>query len=150
MSMCFGFVRSLFIFLIIHFIDAIPSHDVYTWPRPLVDKKQHAQHAAAARALDCLSYREGKGVRTMAYGLCDDEPYMSKEDASPLPSCAPTLLLESKAELLVKQHAIVEEKSEGNCVENERIEDRETYRQSRVSSAADMDDAETNLNADDA
>ena len=35
-------------------------HDLFS----LVDKKQHAQHAAAARTLDCLSYREGKGVRT--------------------------------------------------------------------------------------
>ena len=51
---------------------------------------------------------------------------MSKEDAPSLPSCAPKLLLESKAELLVKQHATVEEKSEENCVENERIEDRQT------------------------
>jgi hypothetical protein len=104
-----------------------------------LDKKQHAQHAAAARALDCLSYREGKGVRSMSYGLCDDDPYLSKEDAPSLPTSAPILLLDSKAELLLKKpplDATMEDKNQ-----DEGMEDRETYRQSRVSLEPDSSES---------
>jgi len=39
-------------------------------------KKMQAEHAAAARALDCLSFREGGGVKaSMSYGICREDPY---------------------------------------------------------------------------
>lgn len=112
----------------------------------LIDKKQHAQHAAAARALDCLSFREGKGVDTMAYGLCKEEPYLSKEDAPPLPSSTPTMLLESKTELLLKQHSLVVD-MDVQCDECDRIQDREAYRQTRVQKMPDTVYAETSTSA---
>ena len=53
-------------------------------------RKKDAEHAAAARALDCLSYREGSGIMSMSYGLCEEDPYL--EDAETkfvIPSSAP-------------------------------------------------------------
>ena len=69
----------------------------------------------------------------MSYGLCDDDPYLTKEDAPPIPSSAPTLLLESKVELLLNKNPLDMDKDETNGEDDERIENRETYRQSRVS-----------------
>lgn len=52
-------------------------------------KKSLAEHSAAARALDCLSFREGDGIPSMSYGLCIDEPYIIAADAPPLSKSAP-------------------------------------------------------------
>lgn len=52
-------------------------------------KKSLAEHSAAARALDCLSFREGDGIDTMSYGLCIDKPYMTASEAPPLSTSAP-------------------------------------------------------------
>ncbi len=41
-------------------------------------KKKDAEHAAAARALDCLSFREGGGISSMCYGLCEEDPYLDE------------------------------------------------------------------------
>ena len=50
-------------------------------------KKVNAEHAAAGRALDCLSYRETNGEESYSY--CFDEPYMGPESAPHLPSSTP-------------------------------------------------------------
>mmetsp|Transcript_10769 Transcript_10769/g.13616 ORF Transcript_10769/g.13616 Transcript_10769/m.13616 type:complete len:299 (+) Transcript_10769:59-955(+) len=42
-------------------------------------KKKDAEHAAAARALDCLSFRDGGGVSSMCYGLCREDPYLDEQ-----------------------------------------------------------------------
>lgn len=48
-------------------------------------KKKDAEHAAAANALDCLSFREdGK-----CYNLCEDAPYRENDRSLVLPSSAP-------------------------------------------------------------
>lgn len=43
-------------------------------------KKKDAEHAAAARALDCLSFRDGGGVLSMCYGLCEEDPYLDEPE----------------------------------------------------------------------
>ena len=57
-----------------------------------IGKKKDAEHAAAARALDCLSFREGEGIRSMCYGLCKEEPYLDGDDESKfvVPSSMPS------------------------------------------------------------
>ena len=55
-------------------------------------KKSLAEHSAAARALDCLSFREGDGISTMSYGLCIDKPYIMASEAPPLSNSAPKSL----------------------------------------------------------
>lgn len=50
-------------------------------------KKKWAIEAAAARALDCMSLREEVGT----YGLCIEKPYLSPDDAPPLPSSMPVI-----------------------------------------------------------
>jgi len=52
-------------------------------------KKKEAEHAAAARALDCLSYREGMDQRNMCYGLCKEGPYSKGECDILIPISAP-------------------------------------------------------------
>lgn len=54
-------------------------------------KKKDSEHAAAARALDCLSFREGEGVLSMCYGLCDEVPYLEGDETKfVLPSSVPS------------------------------------------------------------
>ena len=45
------------------------------------ETKKEAMNAAAARALDCFSLRECDGTEIAPSQRCEDEPYMSKEDA---------------------------------------------------------------------
>mmetsp|Transcript_16688 Transcript_16688/g.24992 ORF Transcript_16688/g.24992 Transcript_16688/m.24992 type:complete len:255 (-) Transcript_16688:42-806(-) len=52
-------------------------------------KKKEAEHAAAARALDCLSYREGMNQRNMCYNLCQEHPYKKGEGDILLPISVP-------------------------------------------------------------
>jgi len=52
-------------------------------------KKKDAEHAAAARALDCFSYRDGNGVKSMSYGLCSEDPYLENEFKFIAPSSSP-------------------------------------------------------------
>jgi hypothetical protein len=53
-------------------------------------KKKDAENAAAARALDSLTYRDGSGVKHMSYGLCKEEPYLFDDGREFLiPSSAP-------------------------------------------------------------
>lgn len=54
-----------------------------------VGDKSGAQHGAAARAFDCLSLRKYKPVGMMSVHLGDEEPYMSEEEAPPLPTTMP-------------------------------------------------------------
>lgn len=63
-------------------------------------KKVSAEHSAAARALDCLSFRENNpnGLLSMSYGLCDDDPYMIAAEAPPLSTSAPKSLLNHLAD----------------------------------------------------
>lgn len=51
-------------------------------------KKVLAEHAAAARALDCLSFREHQLEPQRALRFCEEEPYLNS-DAPLLPSTAP-------------------------------------------------------------
>ena len=57
----------------------------------LTGKKKDAEHAAAARALDCLSFREGNGIKTMCFGLCKEDPYLLDDEESKfvIPSSTP-------------------------------------------------------------
>lgn len=55
-------------------------------------KKMKAEHAAAARALDCLSYREGNGNIVKCYSLCEEKPYLDPTEAPLLPSSIPDTL----------------------------------------------------------
>jgi len=55
-------------------------------------KKLLAEHSAAARALDCLSFREGDGSDGSSYYLCMENPYMIAADAPPLSASAPKIL----------------------------------------------------------
>jgi len=55
-------------------------------------KKSLAEHAAAARALDCLSFREGNGVPSMSFCICIEKPYMMACEAPPISSSAPSTL----------------------------------------------------------
>lgn len=52
-------------------------------------KKKDAENAAAARALDCFSYREGNGKKSMSYGLCAEPPYLENEIEFMVPIGAP-------------------------------------------------------------
>jgi len=52
-------------------------------------KKKDAEHAAAARALDCLSYRAGGNITDNSYGLCEEEPYLDFEQSFYVPSSVP-------------------------------------------------------------
>ena len=38
-------------------------------------EEKHAKHAAAARAIDCIAFREGRDEITKKYQLCLEEPY---------------------------------------------------------------------------
>lgn len=61
----------------------------------LAGKKKDAEHAAAARALDCLSYREGNGILSMSYGLCKEDPYLEDDESKfRVPSSAPSDLFD--------------------------------------------------------
>jgi len=55
-------------------------------------KKISAEHAAAARALDCLSFRVGGGIPSRSYDLCIEEPYMTACEAPLLSTSAPSHL----------------------------------------------------------
>jgi hypothetical protein len=52
-------------------------------------KKKDAENAAAARALDCFSYREGNGDTRKSYGLCTEPPYLEHENTCMIPMSAP-------------------------------------------------------------
>ena len=52
-------------------------------------RKKDAENAAAARALDCFSYREGRGEKRMSYGLCLEPPYLEEEYLIQIPAGAP-------------------------------------------------------------
>lgn len=52
-------------------------------------KKKDAENAAAARALDCFSYREGEGDKKKSYGLCAEPPYLEHEKICMIPISAP-------------------------------------------------------------
>ena len=53
---------------------------------PLIADKTSSQHGAAARAYDSFSYRKYKprGMRSVHLG--DEEPYMTEQEAPPLPT----------------------------------------------------------------
>ena len=51
-----------------------------------VDDKNGAQHGAAARAYDCLSLRKHEPKNMNSVHLGHEEPYMTENDAPPLPS----------------------------------------------------------------
>mmetsp|Transcript_6262 Transcript_6262/g.11840 ORF Transcript_6262/g.11840 Transcript_6262/m.11840 type:complete len:243 (+) Transcript_6262:94-822(+) len=52
-------------------------------------KKKDAENAAAARALDCFSYREGEGDMKKSYGLCTEPPYLEDASICGIPISAP-------------------------------------------------------------
>ena len=43
-------------------------------------EEKHAKHAAAARAIDCIAFREGRDEITKKYQLCLEEPYHDSID----------------------------------------------------------------------
>lgn len=62
---------------------------LYSYTCTRIGKKKDAEHAAAARALDCLSYREGGGSKS--YGLCEEDPYMEDDECKfKVPSSVPS------------------------------------------------------------
>ena len=65
----------------------VPSIDGKTVLLPCYSSKANARHSAAARALECLSFRSTDGEET--YGMCIDRPYLDPADAPSLPSSAP-------------------------------------------------------------
>ena len=65
----------------------VPSIDGKTVLLPCYSSKANARHSAAARALDCISFRSTDGEET--YGMCIDQPYLNPADAPSLPRSAP-------------------------------------------------------------
>merc|ERR1711934_430438 len=55
-------------------------------------KKKTAEHAVAARELDCLSFREDGGLESMCYAICLDKSYLSSEYTPSLYCTAPVNL----------------------------------------------------------
>ena len=65
----------------------VPSINEQTVLLPCYSSKANARHSAAARALDCISFRSTNGEET--YGMCIDQPYLDPADAPSLPRSAP-------------------------------------------------------------
>ena len=64
----------------------VPSIDGKTVMLPCYSSKANARHAAAARAIDCISFRTTDGEET--YGMCIDQPYMDPAEAPSMPVAA--------------------------------------------------------------
>ncbi len=75
-------------------------------------QKNHAEHAAAARALDCYSFREGGGLKHMSYNLCTEDPYLANADQlkMKLPVSAPESLFTDDIMIQVEPLDNAEEK----------------------------------------
>ena len=106
-------------------------------------KKKEAMNAAAARALDCLTYRDGNGDIAMSYGLCKEDPYLIDEHNFLIPLSAP----ES-----VSDHIIIPEskytepavpQGEMEMETEDSINFREDYRSIRSGAKSSMDIEET-------
>ena len=67
----------------------VPSIDGKTVLLPCYSSKANARHSAAARALDCISFRSTDGEET--YDMCIDQPYLDPANAPSLPQSAPVL-----------------------------------------------------------
>jgi len=111
---------------------------------PFEEERQQAKHAAAARELDCLSYREGEGIRSMSYGLCKEDPYWSTEDSPGLPQSAPLCLLQSLKQMRekIKPHKITVDLSE-DCCEKDVEQEKVDYRKSRLSGVPGITETDT-------
>eukprot|EP00979_Chaetoceros_neogracilis_P017772 scaffold10272_cov276-Chaetoceros_neogracile.AAC.6 len=90
-------------------------------------KKKEAEHAAAARALDCLSYREGMGQLNMSYGLCEEDPYMKDEYQVHMPCSAPD---EVSDEVMTRPVEIIS-KTEEVSMDEDTSQFRSDYRSIR-------------------
>ena len=69
-----------------HALIEVPSIDGKTAMLPCYSSKANARHAAAARAVDCISFRTTDGEET--YGMCVDQPYMDPAEAPSMPVAA--------------------------------------------------------------
>lgn len=90
-------------------------------------KKKYAQHAAAARVLDCYSYRENECNISMSYKLCQEEPYSANE-SMPIPSSAPEIPIIG----IQTQEAQIKD-------DEEYYQDRIEYRNSRLPQEMDIE-----------
>jgi hypothetical protein len=70
---------------ILHVFFVLISNQTSFWCLYL-DDKAGAQHGAAARAYDCFSLRRYKPKGMHSVRLGDGEPYMTENDAPPLPT----------------------------------------------------------------
>jgi len=95
-------------------------------------KKKEAEHAAAARALDCLSYREGMGKRNMCYGLCDENPYMKDTFEFHMPISAP----DEVEDEVMTQPIDITNKARDLSMDEDASQFRSDYRSNRQSDAA--------------
>ena len=102
------------------------------FPRPaprLPAKKTWAKDAAAALALDCLSFRE----TGEPYGLCDNASYADVGDAPPIPISMPPI---PPRELIAVPTALLEEAKEESQknmdVDMEEAKEKEKYRSQRL------------------
>ena len=69
-----------------HELIEVPSIDGKTVMLPCYSSKANARHAAAARAVDCISFRTTDSEET--YGMCVDQPYMNPAEAPLMPVAA--------------------------------------------------------------
>ena len=69
-----------------HELVEVLSRNGKTVMLPCYSTKANARHAAAARAIDCLSFRSTDGEET--YGMCIDQPYMDPAEAPSMPVAA--------------------------------------------------------------
>lgn len=86
-------------------------------------KKRDAEYAAAARALDSLTYREGNGQKHMSYGLCEEGPYLVDDDIDRkflIPESAPE---DIEDEVMVPVHLQLKECGEESGMDVEVEED---------------------------
>ena len=94
-----------------------------------IDKKIMAEHAAAARAYDCWSFRLD-GRRSAFLG--EDQPYFSQKDAPPLPVFPPEkLVLVQELQRQASLRAPVSMEPAPMPTEQEILADRDEYRAAR-------------------
>lgn len=84
--MSFGFVRLFQCEIVYDYSSELFTHLLLL---SHIGDKSGAQHGAAARAFDCLSLRKYKPLGMRSVHLGDEEPYMTAEEAPPLPTTMP-------------------------------------------------------------
>jgi hypothetical protein len=90
-------------------------------------KKKYAQHAVAARVLDCYSYRDNECNIVMCFKLCAEKPYMTNMNTA-IPSSAPEIPI-----------AAVQMQDTQIKHDEEYYQDRADYRNSRIVHTMDVE-----------